>query len=52
MNSTGIMRSAGIGKVLAEWIAAGEPQEDVSVMDIKRFSPHQNKTLAAIRLSY
>lgn len=42
MNSAGINRSAGIGKVLAEWIAAGEPQEDVSVMDIKRFSPHQN----------
>ena len=42
MNSSGINRSAGIGKLLAEWIVAGEPQEDIWPMDIRRFSLQQN----------
>jgi 4-methylaminobutanoate oxidase (formaldehyde-forming) len=33
----GIAGAGGIGKVMAEWIVAGEPEFDVSHMDINRF---------------
>ncbi|MGH3963595.1 MAG: GcvT family protein [Pseudonocardiaceae bacterium] len=33
----GIAGAGGIGKVLAEWIVGGEPEFDVSHMDIRRF---------------
>jgi 4-methylaminobutanoate oxidase (formaldehyde-forming) len=33
----GIAGAGGIGKVMAEWIVAGEPSFDVSHMDINRF---------------
>jgi glycine cleavage system aminomethyltransferase T/glycine/D-amino acid oxidase-like deaminating enzyme len=36
----GLAGAGGIGKVMAEWILAGEPQSDVWEMDIKRFGPH------------
>ena len=35
----GIAGAGGIGKVMAEWIADGEPEFDVWKMDIRRFGP-------------
>ena len=43
-NSSGIAFSGGTGKALAEWIVAGEPDLDLSPVDIRRFAPmHGNK---------
>ena len=36
-NSTGMMSSAGAGRVMAQWIAAGEAPMDLWDMDIARF---------------
>jgi glycine cleavage system aminomethyltransferase T/glycine/D-amino acid oxidase-like deaminating enzyme len=36
----GLAGAGGIGKVMAEWILAGEPPIDVSEMDIRRFGAH------------
>ena len=36
----GLAGAGGIGKVMAEWILAGEPAMDVWEMDIRRFGPH------------
>jgi glycine cleavage system aminomethyltransferase T/glycine/D-amino acid oxidase-like deaminating enzyme len=36
----GLAGAGGIGKVMAEWIVAGEPGHDVWEMDIRRFGPH------------
>jgi glycine cleavage system aminomethyltransferase T/glycine/D-amino acid oxidase-like deaminating enzyme len=36
----GLAGAGGIGKVMAEWIMAGEPSLDVWEMDIRRFGPH------------
>ena len=33
----GLAGAGGIGKVMAEWMLAGEPQEDLWAMDIRRF---------------
>ena len=38
----GIAGAGGIGKVVAEWIVAGEPTMDLWHMDIKRFSDAYN----------
>jgi glycine cleavage system aminomethyltransferase T/glycine/D-amino acid oxidase-like deaminating enzyme len=35
----GLAGAGGIGKVIAEWIAEGEPSLDVWEMDIRRFGP-------------
>jgi glycine cleavage system aminomethyltransferase T/glycine/D-amino acid oxidase-like deaminating enzyme len=35
----GLAGAGGIGKVMAEWIIAGEPSLDVWEMDIRRFGP-------------
>ena len=35
----GLAGAGGIGKVMAEWILAGEPAMDVWEMDIRRFGP-------------
>jgi glycine cleavage system aminomethyltransferase T/glycine/D-amino acid oxidase-like deaminating enzyme len=35
----GLAGAGGIGKALAEWIAAGEPSLDLWEMDIRRFGP-------------
>ena len=40
-NSSGIAFSGGAGKALAEWIVAGEPDLDLSPVDIRRFAPMQ-----------
>jgi len=36
----GLAGAGGIGKVMAEWILAGEPSLDVWEMDIRRFGAH------------
>ncbi len=36
----GLAGAGGIGRVMAEWITAGEPSLDVWEMDIRRFGPH------------
>lgn len=41
-NSIGIMSSAGVGRVMAEWIRDGEAPMDSWEVDITRFDPRQN----------
>ena len=41
-NSIGIMSSAGVGKVMADWINAGEAPIDLWEVDIARLDPLQN----------
>ncbi|HEX6388066.1 MAG TPA: FAD-dependent oxidoreductase, partial [Solirubrobacteraceae bacterium] len=51
----GLAGAGGIGKVMAEWIAAGEPQMDLWHMDVRRFGPHYRSpsyTLARARENY
>jgi len=36
----GVAGSAGVGKVMAEWIVGGEPPMDLWAMDIRRFGAH------------
>ncbi|MCA9863892.1 MAG: FAD-binding oxidoreductase [Thermomicrobiales bacterium] len=38
-NGSGFSLSAGLGKVLAEWIVGGEPSIDMSALDPDRFGP-------------
>ncbi|MDQ1586742.1 MAG: hypothetical protein QOH80_2107 [Actinomycetota bacterium] len=40
-NSSGIAFGGGAGAALARWIIAGEPDLDLSPVDIRRFSPFQ-----------
>jgi 4-methylaminobutanoate oxidase (formaldehyde-forming) len=51
----GLAGAGGIGKVMAEWILAGEPGLDVWEMDIRRFGPQYRSphyTLARAREVY
>ncbi|MGZ4245087.1 MAG: GcvT family protein, partial [Solirubrobacteraceae bacterium] len=51
----GLAGAGGIGKVMAEWIVAGEPSLDVWEMDIRRFGPQYRSpryTLARAREVY
>ncbi|MEU0556022.1 FAD-dependent oxidoreductase [Dactylosporangium sp. NPDC006015] len=41
LNSIGILTGGGIGRALAHWIAAGEPDVDVTGMHIDRLQPYQ-----------
>jgi glycine cleavage system aminomethyltransferase T/glycine/D-amino acid oxidase-like deaminating enzyme len=36
----GLAGAGGLGKLMAEWILAGEPSVDAWEMDIRRFGPH------------
>ena len=36
----GLAGAGGIGKAMAEWIVAGEPQMDLWAMDVRRFGAH------------
>ncbi len=40
-NSSGIAFAGGAGHALAQWIVAGEPDLDLSPVDIRRFAPMQ-----------
>jgi 4-methylaminobutanoate oxidase (formaldehyde-forming) len=58
-NSSGIANGGGAGRLLAEWIVAGEPQADVWDVDIRRFGPfHGNvrhlkdRTVESLGLHY
>lgn len=51
----GIAGAGGIGRVMAEWIAEGEPSLDLWEMDIRRFGRHWRSydyTLARTRENY
>ncbi|MCH2181069.1 MAG: FAD-dependent oxidoreductase [Mariniblastus sp.] len=41
-NSAGIACSGGAGKVLADWMSAGEPPFDLWTVDVRRFAAPQN----------
>ncbi|WP_353953089.1 FAD-dependent oxidoreductase [Knoellia sp. S7-12] len=41
LNSVGILSSGGLGRVVAQWIASGRPDVDVTAIDVARFMPHQ-----------
>jgi glycine cleavage system aminomethyltransferase T/glycine/D-amino acid oxidase-like deaminating enzyme len=43
-NSSGIAFAGGAGAALAQWIVAGEPDLDLSAVDIRRFAPMQGNT--------
>ncbi|MDG4823623.1 FAD-dependent oxidoreductase [Asanoa sp. WMMD1127] len=36
----GLAAAGGVGKAIAEWIVDGQPELDMSTMDIRRFGPH------------
>jgi glycine cleavage system T protein len=51
----GLAGAGGIGKVVAEWIDAGEPPLDLWSMDVRRFGAHQRSpsyTLTRVRETY
>ena len=51
----GLAGAGGIGKVMAEWVVSGEPQEDLWAMDIRRFGAQYRSrtyTLARARETY
>ncbi len=51
----GLAGAGGVGKVVAEWIAAGEPSIDLWHMDVRRFGAHYRSpryTLARTREVY
>jgi glycine cleavage system aminomethyltransferase T/glycine/D-amino acid oxidase-like deaminating enzyme len=41
-NSLGILLGGGAGRIMAHWIADGDPQVDTSEIDIARMQPWQN----------
>ncbi len=43
-NAFGIASGGGAGKMLAEWVAGGEPSADLWPVDIRRFGPHHRDT--------
>ncbi|MGL5819205.1 MAG: GcvT family protein, partial [Phycicoccus sp.] len=43
-NSVGIASAGGAGRALAEWVVAGEPQQDLALVDIRRFAPFHTST--------
>ncbi|GAA4408338.1 FAD-dependent oxidoreductase [Fodinibacter luteus] len=43
-NSVGIASAGGAGRALAEWVVSGEPQEDLALVDIRRFAPFHAST--------
>ncbi len=49
-NSAGIANAGGAGRLIAEWVAGGEPPFDVWDIDIRRFAPfHVNRRHLADR---
>lgn len=42
-NSIGIMSSAGVGKVMADWVIDQHPPMDIWEVDLCRFSPEDNE---------
>jgi heterotetrameric sarcosine oxidase gamma subunit len=59
LNSIGILTGGGIGRVVAQWIADGRPDVDVTAMNIDRLHPYQanpeyraTRTVEALGLVY
>jgi 4-methylaminobutanoate oxidase (formaldehyde-forming) len=48
----GIAGAGGIGKVMADWIAHGEPEVDLWKMDIRRFGPQYRSRRYALARAY
>jgi 4-methylaminobutanoate oxidase (formaldehyde-forming) len=49
-NSAGIANAGGAGRLVAQWIADGEPPHDLWDVDVRRFAPfHANRRLLADR---
>ena len=40
----GIASAGGAGRALAQWVVAGEPQEDLALVDLRRFAPFHTST--------
>ena len=40
----GIASAGGAGRALAQWVVAGEPQEDLTLVDLRRFAPFHAST--------
>jgi glycine cleavage system aminomethyltransferase T/glycine/D-amino acid oxidase-like deaminating enzyme len=45
----GLAGAGGIGKLMAEWILAGEPSVDAWEMDIRRFGPHYRSPVYTLK---
>ena len=43
-NSVGIASAGGAGRALAQWVVTGEPQEDLALVDLRRFAPFHAST--------
>ena len=43
-NSVGIASAGGAGRALAEWVVTGAPQEDLALVDLRRFAPFHAST--------
>jgi glycine cleavage system aminomethyltransferase T/glycine/D-amino acid oxidase-like deaminating enzyme len=41
LNSIGILTGGGIGRLIAHWIASGQPDVDITGMNIDRLQPYQ-----------
>ncbi|MBK8074921.1 MAG: GcvT family protein [Kineosporiaceae bacterium] len=41
LNSIGILTGGGIGRAMAHWVIAGEPDVDITAMDVARLQPFQ-----------
>ncbi len=51
-NSVGIASAGGAGRALAEWVVAGEPQDDLVAVDVRRFAPfHGDETWLRSRVA-
>jgi glycine cleavage system T protein len=48
----GIAGAGGVGKVMAQWIAEGEPELDVWKMDVRRFGRHYASRRYALARAY
>jgi 4-methylaminobutanoate oxidase (formaldehyde-forming) len=42
LNSIGIITGGGLGKILAQWITTGDPDADITGINLDRFHPYQN----------
>ncbi|MGL4175942.1 MAG: FAD-dependent oxidoreductase, partial [Dermatophilaceae bacterium] len=41
LNSVGVLSAGGLGRIVAHWVASGEPDVDVTGFDVARFREHQ-----------
>jgi len=41
LNSIGIITGGGLGKIMAQWITTGDPEADITPINVDRFHPYQ-----------